>query len=156
MLVSWVVAPKWVSGRCDIFSQPLDAVRSCELSTSLYRRLPGWSAGSTWIPLEPLPMTATVLPVWSKSFGHCAVWMRFPLKASRPSTSGHFQLLFPTVSMPIPHQAEQPPLTSECLTRPREKWHGHQTPLPSPNSEPSTPTALPAHPIPPGPPGAKS
>lgn len=56
---------------------------------------PGWSSGSTWIPVEPLPMTTMVLPVWSKPSGQRAVWMSVPWKAWRSSTSGHFQLLFP-------------------------------------------------------------
>lgn len=46
-----------------------------------------------------MPMTATVFPVQSKSFGHDAVCIKEPWKSCRPFTSGHFQLLH--------HQSQQ-------------------------------------------------
>lgn len=54
---------------------------------------PFWSSGSTWMPVEPLPTTAIVLPAASKPSGQLAVWIMVPWKLSRPGTLGHFQLL---------------------------------------------------------------
>ena len=47
------------------------------------------TAGITWTPLEPVPMTATRMPVKSTgSDGHSPVWYDSPRKSSRPGTSG--------------------------------------------------------------------
>ena len=45
--------------------------------------------GIDWIPEEPVPITATRLPVKSTpSCGQCAVWWISPAKLSRPGMSG--------------------------------------------------------------------
>ncbi len=42
-----------------------------------------------WMPVAPVPITATRLPVKSTfSFGQRAVWNDWPLKSSRPSMRG--------------------------------------------------------------------
>ena len=46
-------------------------------------------AGTTWTPLDPVPITATRLPARSTgSIGHRPVWSDRPSKRSRPGTSG--------------------------------------------------------------------
>ena len=45
--------------------------------------------GIDWMPEDPVPMTATRLPVKSTgSSGQCAVWYVSPAKVSRPSKFG--------------------------------------------------------------------
>src|SRR3954454_7476930 len=48
----------------------------------------GWIAGTTWIALQPVPITATRLPARSTSWRHCAVWNAGPSKLSSPSSGG--------------------------------------------------------------------
>ena len=45
--------------------------------------------GIDWMPDDPVPMTATRLPVKSTgSCGQCAVWYTSPAKVLRPGKSG--------------------------------------------------------------------
>lgn len=46
-----------------------------------------------WIAEEPFPITATFLPEKSYDSSQAAEWMSLPLNLSKPSMSGHFQLL---------------------------------------------------------------
>ena len=43
----------------------------------------------TWLPVEPLPITPTRLPVRSRSSGHAPVCTRRPSKSSMPGKFGH-------------------------------------------------------------------
>ncbi len=53
------------------------------------RGLLGDAAGSTWMPDEPVPITATRWPVKSTpSCGQRLVWYTGPANVSRPGTSG--------------------------------------------------------------------
>jgi hypothetical protein len=48
----------------------------------------GWMAGTVWIALQPVPMTATRLPVRSTSWRHRAVWKAGPSNCSSPGIGG--------------------------------------------------------------------
>ena len=48
----------------------------------------GWMAGTNWIALAPVPITATRLPVRSTSWSHCAEWNAVPANVSRPGMAG--------------------------------------------------------------------
>lgn len=52
-----------------------------------------WTAGTTWIPEDPLPITATLLPSRSYFALASAVWWIWPPKSWMPGISGHAQLL---------------------------------------------------------------
>lgn len=61
-----------------------------QVNTSAYLA----TSGVTWMPLLPMPITATFLPFRSRLVSYFAVWQSAPWKLCRPSMSGHFQLLF--------------------------------------------------------------
>jgi len=48
----------------------------------------GAIAGTNWIALAPVPITATRFPVGSNCSSQCAEWNIGPLKRSSPGTSG--------------------------------------------------------------------
>jgi hypothetical protein len=48
----------------------------------------GWIAGTTWIALQPVPITATRLPFRSTSWRHWAVWNSGPSKESSSGSGG--------------------------------------------------------------------
>src|ERR1700685_1330662 len=49
----------------------------------------GATIGMTWTPLDPVPMTATRLPLKSTGvFGHRPVWYASPRKLYRPGIAG--------------------------------------------------------------------
>ena len=59
----------------------------------------GWIWGTNWIAEAPVPITATLRPVRSRSWFQAAEWKTSPSKDSSPGSSG----VLGTARMPAPH-----------------------------------------------------